>query len=82
MITGDYPQTARVIAAEAGIAADPVITGADLERLSDAELRQRIGETAIFARIMPEQKLRIVEALKANGEIVAMTGDGSTTRPR
>ena len=81
MITGDYPETARVIAAEAGITADTVITGADLERLSDAELRQRIGETAIFARIMPEQKLRIVEALKANGEIVAMTGDGVNDAP-
>jgi Ca2+-transporting ATPase len=81
MITGDYPETARVIAAEAGITADAVITGADLDRLSDAELRQRIGDTAIFARIMPEQKLRIVEALKANGEIVAMTGDGVNDAP-
>jgi Ca2+-transporting ATPase len=81
MITGDYPETARVIAAEAGITADAVITGADLDRLSDAELQQRIGDTAIFARIMPEQKLRIVEALKANGEIVAMTGDGVNDAP-
>jgi Ca2+-transporting ATPase len=81
MITGDYPQTARVIAAKAGIASGNVLTGGELERMSDAELRQRIGETAIFARIMPEQKLRIVEALKANGETVAMTGDGVNDAP-
>ena len=81
MITGDYPETARVIAAEAGIASGNLMTGGELERMGDPELRRRIGETAIFARIMPEQKLRIVEALKANGEIVAMTGDGVNDAP-
>jgi Ca2+-transporting ATPase len=81
MITGDYPQTAEAIATEAGIAAGHVITGSELEQLGDAELRRRIGETTIFARIMPEQKLHIVEALKANGETVAMTGDGVNDAP-
>jgi Ca2+-transporting ATPase len=81
MITGDYPETARVIAAEAGMASGNLMTGGELERMGDAELRRRIGDTAIFARIMPEQKLRIVEALKANGEIVAMTGDGVNDAP-
>jgi Ca2+-transporting ATPase len=81
MITGDYPQTAAAIAAEAGIAGGTIMTGSELEQMGDAELRQQIGGTAIFARIMPEQKLRIVEALKANGEIVAMTGDGVNDAP-
>ncbi len=81
MITGDYPQTAEAIAADAGIAAGRVMTGSELEMTGDAELRRRIGETTVFARIMPEQKLRIVEALKANGETVAMTGDGVNDAP-
>ncbi len=81
MITGDYPQTAEAIAAEAGIAAGRAMTGSELERMGDAELRRRIGEITVFARIMPEQKLRIVEALKANDEIVAMTGDGVNDAP-
>ncbi|MGC2413013.1 MAG: cation-translocating P-type ATPase [Stellaceae bacterium] len=81
MITGDYPQTAEAIAAAAGIAGGRVMTGSELDQTDDAELRQRIGDTTIFARILPEQKLRIVEALKANGEIVAMTGDGVNDAP-
>ena len=81
MITGDYPQTAAAIAAEAGIAGGSVMTGGELGQLDDAELRRRVGETDVFARIMPEQKLRIVEALKANGEVVAMTGDGVNDAP-
>jgi len=81
MITGDYPQTAEAIAAEAGITGGRVMTGAELDQTADAELRRRIGETTVFARIMPEQKLRIVEALKANGETVAMTGDGVNDAP-
>ena len=76
MITGDYPQTARAIAAQASLEAGDVLTGAELEGLSDADLKERVGSTTIFARTMPEQKLRIVNALKANGEVVAMTGDG------
>jgi Ca2+-transporting ATPase len=81
VITGDYPQTARAIAAEAGLADPSLISGADLERMSDAELAQHVRTATIFARTMPEQKLRIVEALKAGGEVVAMTGDGVNDAP-
>jgi Ca2+-transporting ATPase len=81
MITGDYPATAMAIARKAGLAAESVVTGAELNRLSDRELAERAREAPIFARIMPEQKLRIVAALKAQGEIVAMTGDGVNDAP-
>jgi Ca2+-transporting ATPase len=81
MITGDYPATARAIARQAGLDTDVLVTGDELERLSDNELAQRVRTATVFARIMPEQKLRIVNALKANGEIVAMTGDGVNDAP-
>jgi len=81
MITGDYPATAKAIARQAGLDAEDVVTGEELEKLSDAELARRVRTAAVFARIMPEQKLRIVNALKANGEIVAMTGDGVNDAP-
>ena len=81
MITGDYPQTARAIAAQANLEAGDVVTGAELEHMSDADLMQRVRSATIFARTMPEQKLRIVNALKANGEVVAMTGDGVNDAP-
>lgn len=82
MITGDYPETARAIARQIGLrAADSVITGSDLERLSEKELERQIGSVNIFARVLPEQKLRLVNALKANGAIVAMTGDGVNDAP-
>ena len=81
MITGDYPATARAIAGQAGIDADDIVTGQDLEMLSEAELATRVRTATVFARIMPEQKLRIVNALKANGDIVAMTGDGVNDAP-
>lgn len=82
MITGDYPATARSIARQAGIAgSDSVMTGPELRRMSDEELSKRIGETRVFARVVPEQKLRIVNALKNAGEIVAMTGDGVNDAP-
>ncbi len=82
MITGDYPGTARKIAADIGLRPlDDVITGPELETLDDVELRRRIRTTCLFARVVPEQKLRIVEALKANGEVVAMTGDGVNDAP-
>jgi P-type Ca2+ transporter type 2C len=81
MITGDYPATARAIAREAGIDAADVVTGDELEQLSEATLAPRVRTATVFARIMPEQKLRIVNALRANGEIVAMTGDGVNDAP-
>lgn len=82
MITGDYPATALSIARQAGLAAsDHVITGAELERMDDSELARRVKDVQVFARVVPEQKLRIVDALKAAGEIVAMTGDGVNDAP-
>ncbi len=82
MITGDYPGTACNIAGQIGLAAgDKFISGAELDSIDDNELRQRIREVNIFARVVPEQKLRIVDAFKANGEIVAMTGDGVNDAP-
>jgi Ca2+-transporting ATPase len=82
MITGDYPGTARNIARHAGLSpADACITGAELEKMDHAELKERAREVNIFARVMPKQKLTLVNALKANGEIVAMTGDGVNDAP-
>jgi len=82
MITGDYPATARNIAMQTGLPdKGELITGDELKEMSDEALYQKIKNTSIFARVIPEQKLRIVEALKANGEIVAMTGDGVNDAP-
>ncbi len=81
MITGDYPATARAIASQAGLDFNDVVTGDELKTLDDAALSARVKTAAVFARIMPEQKLAIVRALKANGEIVAMTGDGVNDAP-
>jgi Ca2+-transporting ATPase len=82
MITGDYPVTALSIARQAGIAeGDRVITGPELDHMPDQELARRIREVSVFARVVPEQKLRIVNALQANREVVAMTGDGVNDAP-
>ncbi len=83
MITGDYPATALAIARQAGLrpAPDGLITGDALAALSDTELQQRMAGVSICARIAPVQKLRIVQALKAAGEVVAMTGDGVNDAP-
>ena len=90
MITGDYPATARAIAIQAGLigsdediaaAAREVLSGDDLATLDDDALRERIGSVSVCARIAPEQKLRIVQALEARGDIVAMTGDGVNDAP-
>ncbi|MEP7306756.1 MAG: cation-translocating P-type ATPase [Acidobacteriota bacterium] len=81
MITGDYPATAQAIARQAGLDAVDLVTGQELEKLSEAELVGRVRTATVFARIMPEQKLRIVNAFKANGDIVAMTGDGVNDAP-
>jgi Ca2+-transporting ATPase len=81
MITGDYPATAAAIARQAGFDSEQVLTGPDIAGMGESELAQRLRTATIFARIMPEQKLRIVNALKANGEVVAMTGDGVNDAP-
>jgi len=81
MITGDYPATARAIAKQAGLDASEVLTGDEIERFDQSELARRAKTVNVFARIMPEQKLRLVQALKADGEIVAMTGDGVNDAP-
>ena len=84
MITGDYPDTARAIAEEIGLVRSDngrVLTGADLERLSDEELLREIDEVDVFARVSPKHKVRIVEALKARDQVVAMTGDGVNDAP-
>ncbi len=82
MITGDYPGTARAIARRIGLGpVEVVITGPELDVMSDSELQERIGDCNIFARVVPEQKLKLVQALKARGELVAMTGDGVNDAP-
>ncbi|HEY4968518.1 MAG TPA: HAD-IC family P-type ATPase, partial [Steroidobacteraceae bacterium] len=81
MITGDYPATASAIGRQAGIDASQVLSGDDIEKMTDEELAAHVKNAAIFARIRPNQKLRIVQSLKANGEVVAMTGDGVNDAP-
>ncbi|NTV37003.1 MAG: HAD-IC family P-type ATPase, partial [Anaerolineaceae bacterium] len=83
MITGDYPNTARAIAENISllIPGHQVLTGNDLNGMSDAELYKAVEVTDVFARVSPEHKMRIVDALKANGEITAMTGDGVNDAP-
>lgn len=82
MITGDFPATARATATAAGLdGTSDIVTGAELTRSSAAALGEKLGRTRVFARIMPEQKLALVAALKAAGEIVAMTGDGVNDAP-
>jgi Ca2+-transporting ATPase len=88
MITGDHPVTARAIAEQVGLINTlpisptmPVLTGPELAKLSDSELIEVAAATAVFARVTPEQKLRLVEALQATGQVVAMTGDGVNDAP-
>jgi len=84
MITGDHADTARAIARQIGIVSTddaPVLTGCELAALSAAALAAQVGEVDVFARVEPEQKLRLVRALQDNGEVVAMTGDGVNDAP-
>jgi len=82
VITGDHPKTAAVIALELGIAtSDRAVSGAELERMSAEALDRIVGEISVYARVNPEHKLRIVEALQRRGAIVAMTGDGVNDAP-
>jgi Ca2+-transporting ATPase len=82
MITGDYPGTARNIAQKIGLEKpDNIITGPELDEMDDETLSERVKDVNIFARMVPEMKLRLVEAFKSNGEIVSMTGDGVNDAP-
>ncbi|HEY3253739.1 MAG TPA: cation-translocating P-type ATPase [Polyangiaceae bacterium] len=81
MITGDYPSTAQAIARQAGLDAALVVTGPELSGMNDAELRKCAADSSVFARMLPEQKLKLVQSLAANGEIVGMTGDGVNDAP-
>jgi Ca2+-transporting ATPase len=82
MMTGDHPGTAQSIARQIGLAApEQVITGPELDTMDDDALQRRIADVNVFARVVPEQKLRLVTALRANGEVVAMTGDGVNDAP-
>lgn len=82
MITGDHALTARAIAAQLGVGnGKEVLTGSELERISDGDLTHKISHIDVFARVSPEHKLRLVKAIQANGEVVAMTGDGVNDAP-
>ena len=82
MITGDHPGTALAIARQAGLDTEGgVLLGEDIAALSDEALQQRVATVAVYARVAPQQKLRIIQALKARGEVVAMTGDGVNDAP-
>ena len=81
MVTGDYPATALAIAKQAGLDVTSAVTGNEIETMSDQQLSLCVKNTSVFARIRPNQKLRIVQSLKANGEVVAMTGDGVNDAP-
>ena len=83
MITGDFPNTAKAIAEDIGLLqpGHQVLTGADIDKVSDEEMREIVKITDVYARVSPEHKMKIVDALRDNGEIVAMTGDGVNDAP-
>ena len=81
MITGDHPETAKTIASQVGINSARVLTGGEIAKMSDADLKEALKSTFVFARATPEDKLRLVRLLKENGEVVAVTGDGINDAP-
>ncbi len=81
MITGDHPETARAIASQVGINNAKVLTGSEIAKMTDADLKEALKHTFVFARVTPEDKLRLVRLLKENGEVVAVTGDGINDAP-
>ncbi|MBE3116196.1 cation-transporting P-type ATPase [Candidatus Bathyarchaeota archaeon] len=81
MITGDHPETAKTIASQVGIDSANVLTGTEIANMTDGDLKQALKNTFVFARVTPEDKLRLVRLLKENGEIVAVTGDGINDAP-
>jgi len=81
MVTGDHPETARAVAAQVGINSAKVLTGNEISKMSDEEVKNALKQTFIFARVTPEDKLRLVRLLRENGEIVAVTGDGINDAP-
>jgi magnesium-transporting ATPase (P-type) len=81
MITGDHKATASAIAAQLGIGAETALSGVELETLNDTQLREQVHAIDVYARVSPEHKLRLVQALQAGGEVVAMTGDGVNDAP-
>src|SRR3989344_959081 len=83
MVTGDHAATARAVAREAGILeeGDTILSGAEIDKMNDLRLREEVTRTSVFSRVTPEHKLRIIEAYRGNGTIVAMTGDGVNDAP-
>ena len=81
MITGDHPETAKAIASQVGINSANVLTGIEISKMTDEDLKKALRNTYVFARVTPEDKLRLVRLLKENGEVVAVTGDGINDAP-